>query len=316
MTEKRVFIIGGTGFIGSHIGRELQKHAWEVHSVDRVPESDVGKAKTCYHTIELPDPSFAVLLQNLQPEGLVFSAGNALVRESLENPYGDFSQSTHTYFWILDQIRLFSPHTKVVFLSSAAVYGNPPSMPIRESAPPNPLSPYGFHKFLSETITDEYRKLFDLNAVVFRIFSVFGPGLRRQVVWDITRKLLFSSGREVVLFGTGQESRDFIAVEDLASIVRCALESKEKPPGPVNLASGDEISISDLAHLVSRFTGLSKSLRFSGEVDKGMPSKWCADVTLLRKFGWDQPNDFHARLKNTVHWIEKELKRNAENQDR
>ena len=132
--KNRAVILGGAGFIGSHVAGELAQHDWEVCTIDR-KKSFPGNSKDIrHHVIDLPDPSFGDILRQLRPGAMVFAAGSALVRQSLDDPYVDFSESTSVYFWALDQLRRYSPDTCVVFLSSAAVYGNPASLPADTAA--------------------------------------------------------------------------------------------------------------------------------------------------------------------------------------
>jgi len=306
--KKKVIIIGGAGFIGTHIVSELSKSGWQVYAVDRAIFSQGQRRKVHYQIMELPDSSFARLLKEVKPAWLIFSAGSPFVRQSIKNPYGDFSQSTHTYFWVLDQLRLFSPNTKVIFLSSAAVYGNPPSLPVNENTPLNPITPYGYHKLLCEKVSEEFKNLYNINTVNFRIFSVFGPGLRRQVIWDIVTKFLSPTGKQVILFGTGQESRDFLSIEDVAVSIRLALESPDPLPLSINLGSGEEITITELANNVNYILGISKTIHFSGTEDKGMPTRWKADVSQLKSLGLYYYSDFDRKLKNTVEWIREDMK--------
>ena len=301
MTGRTAFVIGGAGFIGSHVVRVLVDQGWFVVAIDRIPEVSVDE-RIHRITVKLPDDAFVAALTKYQPAALIFAAGTPLVRESFIDPYADFESSTVHYFWVLEQIRQHSSTTRVVFLSSAAVYGNSNAVPIKESSSLNPITPYGFHKLLCESVSREFIGLYGMQITIFRIFSVFGPGLRRQVVWDIVKKALASSD-EIMLMGTGQETRDFIPVEELAMTIVNAIETDDLSHYLLNLGSGQEISIKDIARKIVAQLQSDKPIRFSSLSDQGMPLRWQADIECLKNAGILAPFDFESRLAATVAWI-------------
>ena len=133
----------------------------------------------------------------------------------MSDPGDDFRINTSMTFETLEAVRTQVPDCHFLLASSAAVYGEPPSLPVTEDAPLRPLSPYGFHKMQAEAMCREYAALHGLTTTALRIFSAYGPGLRRQVLWDICHKALTSP--PVRLHGTGSESRDFVFVDDIAA---------------------------------------------------------------------------------------------------
>ena len=103
---------------------------------------------------------------------------------------------------------------RVVFVSSAAVYGNPPSLPVDEKATPCPMSPYGRHKVECEQLLREFHERIELPSVSLRVFSAYGEGLRRQIFWDVCVQALANG--EIRLHGSGSETRDFVHAYDVA----------------------------------------------------------------------------------------------------
>src|SRR5207248_3256916 len=127
--------------------------------------------------------------------------------------------------------------------SSAAVYGQPDRLPVGETAPLRAISPYGEHRVVCETLLRDS----GLPAVVARVFSAYGEGLRRQVLWDICAKAINSA--EVALDGTGDESRDFVHAEDVAAAVVVLIRKADFGGEPYNVATGVETRIGELARL-------------------------------------------------------------------
>ena len=172
----------------------------------------------------------------------------------------------------------------VVIPSSAAVYGNPAALPVGEEVSLRPISPYGFHKVGSELLAREYADCFGLKIIICRFFSVFGFAQRRLLVWEIYKQLA-GSENTVWLAGTGDETRDFLYIDDLGAAVLGLLErSRSSTPQCllVNVASGNETSVVTLAKTIRDLVAPEKEIRCQGNLRKNDPLRWWADVSRLQ----------------------------------
>ena len=282
---KTVLVTGGAGFIGSYVSTEFVRAGWEVLGLDVVPAAAVPSIKgRRYQQLSLPSEDFAALLRSEKPSACVHCAGSASVPCSLEEPYSDFHSNTVLTGAMLEALRQFAPECHFLLLSSAAVYGDPVSLPVRESDAVAPLSPYGFHKRQAEMLCQEYSQLFAVPTTVVRIFSAYGVGLRRQVIWDICRKALHH--QPVQLHGTGRESRDFIHASDIGRAL-ALLASQPKPRAEIyNLACGEEVTIAELAARLFGLLGRVDQPEFTGVNPSGNPLRWSADVSRLKALGF------------------------------
>jgi UDP-glucose 4-epimerase len=194
-------------------------------------------------------------------------------------------------------------------MSSAAVYGNPEELPVSESCVPRPISPYGFHKLMAEHAVLEYATLHGLRAASLRVFSAYGPGLKRQVIWDIGKKLATDS--VLRLQGTGDESRDFVHVEDVVGAVAAVVQRGDLRGETYNVGHGAERSIADVAsRLVSRLAPAAR-VEFDGSLPAGTPRRWRADISRLTALGFRPERDFERSLAECADWMKAEL--SAEN---
>ena len=162
------------------------------------------------------------------------------------------------------------------------------------------MSPYGFHKRQSELLCEEFARLFAVPATIVRIFSAYGPGLRRQVVWDICRQALAES--ELRLRGTGGESRDFIHASDVARALRKIVESAPCAGEIYNLASGIETTVAELADRILRQLGRAIPVRFDGAQTLGDPLHWRADISRLRSLEWEPRVALEKGLESITAW--------------
>jgi UDP-glucose 4-epimerase len=192
-----------------------------------------------------------------------------------------------------------------VLLSSAAVYGNPVSLPITEEATPAPLSPYGYHKLQCELIGEEFARIFGLPVASARIFSAYGVGLRRQVVWDICEKAIVQGGLR--LRGTGGESRDFVHAVDVAGGIAAMVEKAPMRGERYNLASGEETTIATLAEKLLAFLGCAAKPEFGAQENRGDPKNWRAETARLRALGFQPRVSLDEGLRGVATWARAEL---------
>ena len=282
--HQSLLVTGVAGFIGRYVARYFSEQGWSVIGIDNSPPENAPLHNlTAYHRLKLPDSSLNNLLKEYSPNICIHCAGRASVGLSIIEPDIDFQSNTALTFEILNALRINAPSCRFIFLSSAAVYGNPESLPIGETQRCNPISPYGFHKLQSEQLCLEFSKVYDLPTASVRIFSAYGPGLRRQVLWDICRQAIYQP--IVKLQGSGKESRDFIHALDIAKALLIVATSAPMQVEAYNFASGREVTVSELTKMVFKSLDYKGSVEFDRIVPVGTPINWQADVTKLGSLG-------------------------------
>lgn len=303
---KKVLITGVAGFLGRQIARQFSKDGWSVIGVDDLPpeNAQLGIPFT-YQRMKLPSSALDVLLKAEQPDACIHAAGRASVPLSMEDPAADFRDNTVLTFEVLDALRRCAPRCRFIFLSSAAVYGNPKTLPVSESQHLAPLSPYGFHKRQCELIAQEFARIYAVPSLSVRIFSAYGPGLRRQVVWDICERLITT--RALSLRGTGGESRDFIHAADVARALVLLAEKAPAEGEIYNLSTGRETTISELAAQLASVLEIPVTANFDGSVRLGDPLNWRADISKLTALGFTPSVTLEQGLKQVATWARAEL---------
>lgn len=295
----QILVLGSEGFIGKKLINFFSSAKMQVCGVDlfEVPSSDYS-----YYKVSRLSPEWEEIFSLHRFDFCINAAGSGSVPYSIAHPVADFEANTLDTIRILDVIRRHDPNCRYVHISSAAVYGNPQSLPVKESDQKLPLSPYGWHKLMSEEICREYFTVYDLRIAIIRPFSVYGNGLKKQLLWDVCNKLKKSDS--ITLFGTGAESRDFIEVNDLCRLIGQLIDKASFELNIVNAASGIETSIQDVASIFEQWYQNKKQIQFSGETRSGDPKNWRADVNAARHLGFETSTSFKQGVENYIRWFE------------
>jgi UDP-glucose 4-epimerase len=292
----KIFVLGSKGFIGSNLIGSFQRYNVLVWGAD--VSVDYG-AKN-YILIDAAS-SFEEIFKDHKFDVCINCSGAASVSESVTNPKRDYYLNTKLVFDVLEAIRSEAPTCKFIQLSSAAVYGNPKALPIKESADTHPISPYGWHKYQSELLCREFANSYGISTLILRIFSVYGPGLKKQFFWDLYQKSILEN--KIKLFGTGEESRDFIFIDDVCSAIQFLVEKDLEKAEIINLASGHETKIKTVAEVFMSLLGNNFLVEFSNQVKLGDPLNWRADVGKLSALGFIQQISLEQGLKKYVEWL-------------
>ena len=304
--KKNVLITGVAGFLGRYVAQYFSSQGYTVIGIDSVPPENASISNfATYYRLRLPNAELGHVLHHTMPEVCIHCAGRASIPLSIADPSDDYYTNTVLTFEVLEALRRNAPECKFIFVSSAAVYGNPQSLPVSENESAAPISPYGFHKLQGELQCAEFSKIYDLPTASIRIFSAYGPGLRRQVLWDICRMAVIN--KSVMLQGTGDESRDFIHALDVARAMHFIATKGSMTGNVYNLASGREVTIKDLATSILEALGINCALQFNGIVPVGTPLNWCADMSKMRSLGFEVSVPFKEGVYTYTKWCRAEL---------
>jgi len=254
-----ILITGGAGFIGHNLAISLKNSGFNVKVLDslerstgfalnRLKEAGIPVTKTSITNLEKTKDSFR------GSDVVIHAAAYVDVAESMEKPLIYFENNILGTASVA-KASLDAGVSLLVYLSSAAVYGNPVRLPLDENHPTRPISPYGFSKLMGEEVL-RFFSTHGLKQVVLRLFNVYGPGQNIAYAGVITRFLdRVRKGLPPVIYGDGEQTRDFIHVDDVAEAVKLVLKSG--CVGEVfNIGSGSPTRIRDLAILTMRLCGI------------------------------------------------------------
>ena len=294
---KKILVIGSEGFIGSSAVRYYKNQGYAVTGCDVIENDKVID----YYKVESKDPTYHTIFEKVAPDYCLNASGAASVPFSFHDPMIDFELNVINVLKMLDAIRIENPETAFINISSAAVYGTPSKLPLSENADVIPISPYGWHKRQSELLCDEYANLYGLKTCSMRVFSAYGPGLRKQLFWDLYQKT--REGKSIELLGTGDESRDYIFVEDLIRATEVIAINANLRGEVINVATGIETTIREAATTFIKTQDWDGEISYSGSKRKGDPQNWCADISKIKEMGFNSEFSLEAGLKAYCRWL-------------
>jgi UDP-glucose 4-epimerase len=304
-----VWVTGGNGFIGRNLIRLLADQGRAVHGIGHGLIDDAECARLgllSWINGDIDAANLDVLTKRSGlPTAVFHLAGGSSVGLSIAQPLEDFSRTVVGTARLLEWLRRSAPNCRVIAASSAAVYGAHHAGPIPEAAETLPVSPYGHHKLMMEELCRSFAVSYGLSSVVVRLFSVYGRGLRKQLLWDIGLRLR-GGERTLALGGSGAELRDWVHVRDAARLLATMADMPRRDAFQViNGGSSVGTTVADVTGmLVKSWSGDAEiAVRFSGAGRSGDPFSLVADSTRLRALPFSFETPLAKGIADTVAWL-------------
>jgi UDP-glucose 4-epimerase len=298
---KKLLITGGYGFLGRNICRHFKAKGYSVYGVGFGGVSETEFCEFDYDHWQEGSVTFEMLCNlDYQPDIVVHCGGGSSVFFSETEPRSDFVKTVSSTSEILEYLRLKSPRSKLIYPSSPAVIGSHGAGLIKVSDKMNPVSSYGWHKKIAENLCQQYSNRYGLDVAIIRFFSIYGNGLRKQLLWDACQKL--SSGKSMAEFwGTGEETRDFIHINDAVKLVE-AVADNSKRNLLVNGATGKSETIRRVLGMLKEFLSSNVKICFNSKNRLGDPIHYQADISDLSLLPWKPNVSLEVGLKHYADW--------------
>lgn len=308
----RYLVTGGAGFIGSNIVRELVNRGEKVRILDNFSTGRRENIKEFLSEIEVVEGDIRDFWVSFDAcEGVDYVLHQAAlpsVNRSVENPLTSNDVNINGTLTILECARRQNVK-KLLFASSSSVYGDTPTLPKREDMMPNPLSPYAVSKLTAEYYCRVYSSLYDLPAIAFRYFNVFGPNQNPDsqyaaVIPKFIKSLL--NDQSPVFFGDGLQSRDFTYVDNVVNAVIHACKQDKVRSGEFNLACGGQYTLRDLVQQLNDLLGKNIQAK-QAKTRPGDIKHSFADVSKVeREMGIKPIVAFSDGLRKTIAFYQRE----------
>ncbi|MDQ1147985.1 UDP-glucose 4-epimerase [Bacillus sp. SORGH_AS 510] len=300
----KVLVTGGAGFIGSNVVEGLIDEGYRTVIVDNLSS---GKQKFIhpeakFYSLNILEDNLKTVFEKERPDAVIHLAAQINVQDSLEKSTLDAEVNILGTLKILELCRKYN--CKLIYSSSAAVYGNPVYLPVDERHPINPLSNYGISKYTPEMYIYLFSQLYSLDYTILRYANVYGirqePEGEGGVVSIFIKKML--NNEAPIIYGNGEQTRDFIYVKDVVSANLAAL--KKDTRGVFNISCNKEISINHLVDeinslLNTKLTPIYKKFK-SGDIIHS-----CLDNQLtIKKLDWNPEFSLREGLKKTIEYYQ------------
>lgn len=301
----RVLVTGGYGFIGSFVAETFFKEGHDVYIIDNLSTGNKENVqfKHKFYHLNVEDPKCEDIFKSNRFDVVIHLAAQVNVGISMENPYLDTQSNVLGLANILQLSRAYGVR-KAVFASSAAVYGLNEEIPLTEDSPCAPLSPYGMNKWVGEQYCKQWQDVFGIETLCFRFSNVYGP--RQGTVGEGGVISIFINnvlqGKPLEVFGDGEQTRDFIFVEDVANAIYRGVEYELT--GIYNLSTNTETSVNEF---ISQLTGISDAQNVLYNEPKQGDIKYSRldNTRIKRDLDWVPFNNFQEGLEKTYEWFKR-----------
>lgn len=305
-----IFITGAHGFIGQHLAQWLAGRGHRVYGLGHGlwPDLEVARHGLSNWVNGDIEPGNLRLLQRSAgtPDIVFHLAGGSSVAAASANPHEDFFRTVGTTAELLEWSRHDAPDAHLVAVSSAAVYGSGHDGQISEAATLAPYSPYGHHKRMMEQLCQSYAANYGLHITIPRLFSVYGPGLKKQLLWDLCSKL-HAGITPLTLGGSGAELRDWTEVGDVVRALDLLASRAERQLLISNVGSGIGTNVRQITqHVANNWLQQSEvpfPFQFSGKSRTGDPFSLIAEPSMLNAMGFKWRNQIDAGISSYVSWF-------------
>jgi UDP-glucose 4-epimerase len=303
----RIAVTGGAGFIGSHV---VERYLQAGHEVVVIDNLSTGCRENLPQGAELVvmdinDPGLTDLLAQRRIEVLNHHAAQVSVTLSVREPLFDAQQNVLGSLHVYEAARRAGVRRIILASSAGTVYGEPESLPATEEHPLQPLSPYGVAKIAAEYYLQCYSRLYGIEAVILRYSNVYGPRQSPEgeagVVAIFIGRLL--RGQEPVIYGDGEQTRDYVYVADIAEANLQALRPEAR--GVYNCCTGVETSVRALLEMLQQLLGVCSTPRYApprfGELRRSV----CSYARIARELGWYPRTALPEGLLRTIEAFRK-----------
>lgn len=303
---EKVLITGGAGFIGSHTADLLLSMGIPVRVLDNLSSGyreNLPEEGSNFEFVEGDIQDSKVVDHCMQGVShCLHLAAQVSVVASLEDPEFSAQQNIVGFINVLDAGRRHNIH-RLVYASSAAVYGTPSEIPLPENAEKTQLSPYGLEKQVNEQYAQLYNTLYDVSSIGQRFFNVYGPRQDPKSPYAGVIALFvdrITQAKPLTIYGDGQQTRDFIYVADVAAANVAALNSSKQ--GACNIATGRQISLLDLTGVLGKISGNTPELAFDSPREGDIVHSLAVTDVMNKSLGVTAETDLETGLRQLIEY--------------
>ena len=320
ITNKKILITGGLGFIGSNLTRRLVEYENMITVVDSLIPEYGGNLRNLHDIqdkikISLSDVRDAPRINDLiKGHDYLFNlAGQTSHLDSMHDPITDLDINAKAQLSILEACRKYNPNIRIVFASTRQIYGKPKYLPVDEKHPTHPVDVNGINKIAGEQYHILYQEVYGIASSVLRLTNTYGPRMRikdaRQTFLGIWLRNLLE-GKSIQVFGDGKQRRDYNYVEDVLDALLIAATAENAIGKVYNLGAPDPLSLEDTAKIMCQgIAGSDYQMIPFPEDRKAIDvGDFICDYTAFRnQFGWEPKVNFEEGIQRSLEYFQNEI---------
>ena len=276
--------MGGYGFLGSNIYK-LLKNNNQVFRYGKFSKRKIISVSS----LKKFKKNFDIIIH---------CAGSSSVAKSIEDPKNDYQKTVGSTKALINFIKIQKKKNKLIYISNPAVYGNSIKKKLIKT-----ISPYGKNKLKSEQLLIKFSKEINLELIIIRFFSLYGEGLKKQLLWDILSKI---KKKVFTFYGDGSEIRSWMHISDATSVVNLVLENSIRGVKIINAAGNNALTNKEIVNNIYKNCNIKEKPLFTGINKKGDPNKQIFSNIDLKSIGWKQSVSISEGLKKYIKWFKKQ----------
>lgn len=301
----KILVTGGTGFIGSHLVKALVKNGHKVIVLSNfLPWEGNIPTQLKFYKVDICSEKINEIFKKEKPD-IIFHLAAYLPSSDIEK---SFSNIKNIKTNILGTLKILeasrkSRVKKIIFSSSAAIYGNPKIIPTPETFPANPITLYGLAKFTAEKLFEIHYRLFNLPYIIFRYSNVYGPGQKPGKKGSLIANFIdkISHNKQIIIDGSGKQTRDFIYIDDIVRANLLAIETNKI--GVYNVGWGSETSINEIFYKICQIFQKKIKPKYNSLAKIGVERNVLEIKKIKKNLGWQPKTSLEAGLKKTINYL-------------
>lgn len=300
-----ILVTGGAGFIGSRVAKKYIQSGHRVTVIDNLStgvEKNIPKGVQFY-PLDIRSAELDELFQKNQFDIINHHAAQIDVRKSVDAPDYDAATNILGSIHLLELARKYQIRRFIYISTGGAVYGEPEYLPADENHPVRPLAPYGISKHTVEHYLELYSKLYGLEHIILRYPNVYGPYQNPYGEAGVNAIFIgqMLNGITPVIYGDGEQTRDFVYIDDIVSANLIALDSKNT--GIYNLGRGKPISVNQIYQILQKITAYHEPVKYAPARAGEVNHIYLDAAKACNELAWKPKIDFEEGLSRTVRWF-------------